>query len=438
MNMAPLTSAIPEFYKKSLAERIDAVRQFADLSAEEVALLTQFGSLDFETADRMIENVYSTHALPLGIATNFIVNKTEVLVPMALEEPSVVAAASNAARLCRSTGGFVAESDSPVMQGQVQLVKLKDAKKARQNILAHKDELLEAANAVDATLVKYGGGMRDIQVRELKTKMGDMLSVDLLVDVRDAMGANAINTMAERLTPKLEELSGGSARLRIISNLAVHRLARVKATWKKEELAIDSVTFKATGDEVVERILEAYAFADADPFRAVTHNKGIMNGIDAVAIACGQDFRALEAGAHGYAWYREKTYKPLTRYAKDKAGNLVGEIELPLAVGLVGGAIKTHPVARVSVKLLRIKTAQELAQVFAAVGLAQNFAALRALATEGIQKGHMKLHAKNVAVAGGATGKQIDEIAQQLVREGNIRQARAEELVKAYGTKKSA
>jgi hydroxymethylglutaryl-CoA reductase len=248
MNMAPLTSAIPEFYKKSLAERIDAVRQFADLSAEEVALLTQFGSLDFETADRMIENVYSTHALPLGIATNFIVNKTEVLVPMALEEPSVVAAASNAARLCRSTGGFVAESDSPVMQGQVQLVKLKDAKKARQNILAHKDELLEAANAVDATLVKYGGGMRDIQVRELKTKMGDMLSVDLLVDVRDAMGANAINTMAERLTPKLEELSGGSARLRIISNLAVHRLARVKATWKKEELAIDSVTFKATGN----------------------------------------------------------------------------------------------------------------------------------------------------------------------------------------------
>lgn len=426
------TSGISEFYKKSLAERLQLVREFADLSEEEVAVLQKFGSLDFETANRMIENVVSTHPLPLGIATNFIVNQKEILVPMALEEPSVVAAASNAARLCRASGGFVADSDEPIMIGQVQLVKMKNPLQAKEKILKQKKELMGQANQVDATLVKYGGGMRDIQAKVLSTKAGDMVIVYLLVDVRDAMGANAINTMAERLTPKLEELSGGSARLRIISNLAVHRKSRAKAVWKKEELAITNPDFSASGEEVVERILEAYAFAEADPFRAVTHNKGIMNGIDAVAIATGQDFRALEAGCHGYAWFREQTYKPLTKYSKNSKGDLVGEIEIPTAVGLVGGAIKTHPVAKVSLKLLQVKTAQELGQVLAAVGLAQNMAALRALATEGIQKGHMKLHAKNIAVMGGAKGEQIDRIADQLIAEKNIRQSRAEELVQQF------
>ncbi len=426
------TSALSEFYKKPLEERVKLVQAFADLSDEEVKQLLQFGALDFETANRMIENVFSTFGFPLGIATNFIVNQKEILVPMALEEPSVVAAASNAARLARPTGGFVTDSDEPVMIGQIQLVELKDAKRAKQEIQKHKQELLDAANAVDATLVKFGGGVREIDPVILDTQQGDMLVVDLLVDVRDAMGANAINTIAERLTPRIEELSGGKARLRIISNLAVHRKSRAKAVWKKEDLAVDSPTMKASGDEVVQRILEAYAFADADPFRACTHNKGIMNGIDAVAIATGQDFRALEAGAHTYAWYKTKTYKPLTQYYKDKEGNLVGEIELPTAVGIVGGAIKTHPIAKISMKLLGAKTARELGEIIAAVGLAQNFAAMRALATEGIQKGHMRLHARNIAVAGGATGKLIDTVAEQMIKEGNIRQQRAEELVKEH------
>ena len=426
------TSAISEFYKKSLVDRIACIKDFADLSDDEVMQLKQFGALDFETANRMIENVFSSHALPLGIATNFLVDQKEILIPMALEEPSVVAAASNAAKLCRQTGGFETEGDEPIMIGQIQLVKLPSAKKGQENIRKHKQELIDAANEVDATLVKYGGGVKEIDTSILDTIKGEMLIVDLLVDVRDAMGANAINTIAERLTPRLEELSGGQARLRIISNLAIHRKSRAKAVWKKEQLAVNTPEFKATGEEVVERILEAYAFADADPFRATTHNKGIMNGIDAVAIATGQDFRALEAGAHAYAWFKTKTYKPLTKYYKNKNGDLVGEIEIPTAVGLVGGAIKTHPIAKISIKLLKVKTAQEFGRVLACVGLAQNFAALRALATEGIQRGHMKLHAKNIAVAGGATGSLIDLVAEQMITEKNIRQARAEELVKEY------
>jgi len=405
------------------------LQDFASLTAEDLQVLQQFGALDFDTANRMIENVVSTHALPLGIATNFIVNQKEILVPMALEEPSVVAAASNAAKLCRSTGGFVTDSDAPVMIGQIQLVKMENATKAQENVILHKKELMQLANAADATLVKYGGGIRDIEARVLKTRMGEMLIVHLRVDVRDAMGANAVNTMAEKLTPRLQEISEGQARLRIVSNLAVHRLARAKAVWRKEELGVKTDSFSATGDEVVERILEAYAFAEADPFRATTHNKGIMNGIDAVAIATGQDFRALEAGAHAFAWFQHKEYRPLSRYSKDREGNLVGEIELPIAVGLVGGAIKTHPTAKVSLKLLKINSAQELAQVLAAVGLAQNFAALRALATEGIQRGHMTLHAKNIAVTAGAKGKQIDEIAAQLVAEKNVSVSRAGELL---------
>src|SRR3989344_1322948 len=310
------TSAISEFYKKSLVDRITCIRDLADLSDDEVMQLKQFGALDFETANRMIENVFSSHALPLGIATNFLVDQKEILIPMALEEPSVVAAASNAAKLCRQTGGFETEGDEPIMIGQIQLVKLPSAKKGQENIRKHKQELIDAANEVDATLVKYGGGVKEIDTSILDTIKGEMLIVDLLVDVRDAMGANAINTIAERLTPRLEELSGGQARLRIISNLAIHRKSRAKAVWKKEELAVNTPEFKATGEEVVERILEAYAFADADPFRATTHNKGIMNGIDAVAIATGQDFRALESGAHSYATFKNSEYKPLRSYFK--------------------------------------------------------------------------------------------------------------------------
>ncbi|MFA4855562.1 MAG: hydroxymethylglutaryl-CoA reductase, degradative [archaeon] len=428
------SSEISGFYKKSLEERLSIVREFAKLDEAEIELLKKFGAMDFETANRMVENVVSTQQLPLGIATNFRVNGKDCLVPMALEEPSVVAAASKAAGIAREKGGFSAEATPPIMVGQVQLVHLKEAKRAVKEIERNAGRLVDLANQADPVLVKFGGGAKKIESRAIETKRGKMVIVHLLVDVKDAMGANAVNTMCETIAPELEKLSGGEARLRIISNLAVYRTVKAKATFSKKALEESFKEGALKGEEIIEHILDAYHFAANDAFRACTHNKGIMNGIDAVAIATGQDFRALEAGAHAFASLKGK-YTALTSYSKDREGNLVGEIEMPIAVGLVGGAVKTSPVAKIAVKILGIKTASELAEIMAAVGLAQNFAALRALATEGIQKGHMRLHAKNIAVMAGAKGKEIDEIAEKMASERNVRVDRAKELLKEFGEK---
>ncbi|MCX6767301.1 MAG: hydroxymethylglutaryl-CoA reductase, degradative [Candidatus Micrarchaeota archaeon] len=417
------TSVVSEFYKKTPAERLAFVKDFAQLTGEEAALLQKTGALDLDSANRMIENVVGETHVPLGVATNFLINGKEYLVPMAIEEPSVVAAASNAAKLARP-GGFTASADEPVMIGQIQLVGVKDFEAAKKKILENKKALIEFANSLDAPLVKHGGGARDMDARVIDSQRGKMLIIHLLVDCRDAMGANAVNTMSEKLAPKLEALTGGEVRLRIISNLAVNRMARAKTIWTKESLA----TKEYPGGEVIERVLDAYAFAAADPYRCATHNKGIMNGIDAVILATSNDWRAIEAGAHAYAALGGK-YKPLTKYYTNGAGDLVGEIELPMAVGLIGGATKTHPVAQVCVKILGVKSAQELAQVCAAVGLAQNFAALRALATTGIQAGHMRLHARNIAVMAGAKGEQIDAIAARIADEKNVRVDRAKEIL---------
>ncbi|MFQ5986285.1 MAG: hydroxymethylglutaryl-CoA reductase, degradative [Thermoplasmata archaeon] len=414
------SSAITGFYKKSMSDRLALVREYGDLSEEEARKVGDTGALEPALVDRMIENVVGAMPLPLGVAVNFVINGEEVLVPMAIEEPSVVAAASNAAKMARAFGGFEAHTTEPVMIGQIQLVDVPDPAAARERVLEMRDELLEFCNAKDPVLVKFGGGARDVEVRLLDTLQGPMVIVHLLVDCRDAMGANAVNTMAEAAAPLLEEATGGRAYLRIISNLADRRLARARATFSKGAIG---------GEEVVEGILQAYAFAAADPYRCATHNKGIMNGIDAVVIATGNDWRAIESGAHSYA-ARSGHYSPLTVWESDSNGDLVGTIEVPLAVGLVGGATAVHPTAKANVKLLGVKTAQELAQIIAAVGLAQNFAALRALATEGIQRGHMSLHARNIAVTVGATLDEVDEVVRRLVEEKAVRMDRAEEILK--------
>ncbi|MBI4173092.1 MAG: hydroxymethylglutaryl-CoA reductase, degradative [Candidatus Aenigmarchaeota archaeon] len=414
------SSDISGFYKLPPKQRLALVKKFAGLTDEECEAIAKTGALAMDAADRMIENVVGTHELPFGIATNFMINGKDYLIPMVLEEPSVVAAASNAAKLARPSGGFKTASDEPVMIGQIQVVGTKDAAAAAKAIANGKKQIIELANQQDPTLVKFGGGARGLEARVIDTQKGKMVIVHLLVDVRDAMGANAVNTMAEAVSPLLEELSGGRVRLRIISNFAVKRLARAKAVWKKQDI----------GEDAVNGVVEAYAFADADLYRCATHNKGIMNGIDAVVIATGNDFRAVEAGAHAYA-ARDGRYQSLTKYHEDQDGNLVGEIELPVAVGLVGGATRTHPTAKAAVRILGVKTAKELSEIIAAVGLAQNFAALRALSTVGIQEGHMKLHAKNIAIMGGATADIVDQVAAQLVKEKKIRVERAKEIVDA-------
>ncbi|MFW9830395.1 MAG: hydroxymethylglutaryl-CoA reductase, degradative [Candidatus Thorarchaeota archaeon] len=426
--MTKKTSAISGFYRLPIEERVNKLREFADLSEEDVSVLEAFGALDATTADRMIENVVGTYAFPLGIATNFLINGKDYLIPMAIEEPSVVAAASNAARIARNAGGFSASTTDPVMIGQIQIADIPELEKAERNILDQKKSLLRVANAQDPVLIKFGGGARDLQVRQLKTSMGPMLVVHLLVDTRDAMGANAINTMAEALAPLIEDLTQGRVYLRILSNLAEFRLARAEATFPKKLLG---------GPKGVDGILKAYAFAEADPYRCATHNKGIMNGIDAVLLATGQDFRAVEAGAHTFAATRPEGYQSLTKYKKTKSGDLYGRIELPLAVGLVGGATRTHPVARLNVKILGVKTANELAQVIACVGLAQNLAALRALSQEGIQAGHMKLHSRNVAIAAGAEGNEVDKVSQQMIAEKRVRFDRAQEILTKLRNKES-
>jgi hydroxymethylglutaryl-CoA reductase len=413
------------FYKKTIKERQSILAEEFDLTGEEKKLLEKEGALPFEVADRMVENVVGTFPLPYGLATNFVIDGKKYVIPFAIEEPSVIAAASNAAKL---SSGFETSCDEPIMIGQIQVLDLEDVEHAKNTIEHHKTELLEFATTVDPILVKFGGGPKDLQVNIIEDEKGKMLDIHLLVDVRDAMGANAINTMTEKLAPKIEELTKGKVLLRIISNLAIYRRAQAKTTWTKEVLEA-STKGQFKGEEVVDAILNAYRFANATQFRATTHNKGAMNGIDAVVIATGNDFRAIESGAHSFAAYNGK-YSPLTKYSKDKDGNLVGEIDIPLALGLVGGATKVHPMAQLSIKILGVKTANDLARIIASVGLAQNFGALRALATVGIQEGHMKLHAKNIAVQAGATKEEIDAVAAKLAEEKNVSQARAEEILK--------
>lgn len=413
------TSEISGFYKKSPRDRLRIVKEFGDLSDDEIRIVSNPGSMKIEQVDRMIENVVGTMPLPLGIAVNFRINERDYLIPMAIEEPSVVAAASNAAKMARKRGGFHTSSTGPLMIGQIQLVGVPDPFRAKMTILANKEKILAICNEKDPILVKLGGGAKDVDVRVLDSSVGPMVITHLIVDCRDAMGANAVNTMAEAAAPLVESITGGRVYLRIISNLAVKRLARATGVFAREEVG---------GEEVVEGILQAHAFAVVDPYRCATHNKGIMNGVDAVAIATGNDWRAIEAGAHGFAAI-DGRYRPLTTWERDSNGDLAGTIELPLATGLVGGATAVHPTAKANVKLLGVKSAQELAEIMAAVGLAQNFAALRALATEGIQRGHMSLHARNIAASVGAAGEEIDIIAEQLVREKKVRMDRAREIL---------
>jgi len=412
------------FYKKSVKERQEIIAKEFNLTPQEKDLLTKEGPLPFEVANRMIENVIGTFPLPLGLATNFLIDGKEYIVPFVLEEPSVVAAASNAAKL---SSGFTTKVDEPIMIGQIQIVNCKNAKEGLEKILTKKEELIEGLKNIDPILVKFGGGPRDLTGEVLKTPRGDMIVIHLLVDVRDAMGSNAINTMAEKITPELEKLSGGEVRLRIVSNLAIHRKAKATTTWTKEKLE-ESVKGEYKGSEVVERILDAFEFAAATQFRATTHNKGIMNGVDALTIATGNDFRGVEAGAHSYAAYK-RTYAPLTKYYKNKNGDLVGEIEMPMVLATIGGTMKSNPLAQLSLKILGVKTSKELASIGAAVGLAQNMAALRALATEGIQLGHMKLHSKSLAVQSGAKGEEIDIVAQKMVEAKEVTQINAEKIL---------
>ncbi len=427
-------SRIPGFYDLPLPERLARLTEAAGLTPPDLAAWTT-GGLTPEAADHMIENVVGLHALPLGIALNFIVNGREVLVPMAVEEPSVVAAASFMAKLARAGGGFIAVASEPHMIGQIQVIHLADVYQARVKLYEHKAELLAIADSVDPVLKRVGGGARDLEVRVIESSpIGPFLVVHLIYDVRDAMGANAVNTACEKLAPHVEAITGGQVLLRILSNLADRRIVRARCTIPVRELDMVSQhteipTYK--GEEVRDRIIAAWAFAASDPYRAATHNKGIMNGVDAVVIATGNDWRAVEAGAHAYA-ARSGRYTTLSTWGKDEKGNLVGTLEMPMAVGIIGGATRVHPAAQAAIKLMGVNTAGELAEIIASVGLAQNLAALRALATEGIQRGHMALHARQVAIAAGATGELIEKIAAQMVAEKTIRIDRAEQLVREY------
>ncbi len=414
------SSRISGYYKKTVEERISIAAEMADLTSDEVELLNSGGGLGFEAADRMIENVVGTIEYPLGVAVNFRINGRDRLVPMAIEEPSVVAAASNMARLMRNGDGIKASCTAPVMIGQIQVLDISNVDGARKALKEAKEGLLDLANQQDPVLVRFGGGARDLQIRVIETEAGEMLIIHLLVDCRDAMGANAVNTMCEVLAPSVEKITGGRVLLRIISNLADHRLARAEVVVKKDDIG---------GEKLVDDIVAAWAFADADPYRAATHNKGIMNGVIAVALATAQDHRALEAGAHAYAASSGR-YRSLSKWSKNEEGDLVGVLEMPMAVGIVGGATRTHPIARIALKIMGASKATDLAEVMAAVGLAQNLGALRALVQEGIQHGHMRLHARNLVVMAGAEGDLIDKAVEDLVESGEIRFDKAQEIVR--------
>lgn len=422
------TSRISGFYNMTLDQRREKIADaLASSTPPDLAPWTS-GGLSPEAADHMIENVIGLHSLPLGIALNFMVNGRDVLVPMTLEEPSVVAGASFMAKLARGGGGFHATTSEPHMIGQMQVINVVNLHEAKLKIYENKADLLAEADSIDPILKKFGGGARDLEVRVIPdSPIGGFLVVHLIYDVRDAMGANAVNTACERLAPKIEAITGGKVHLRILSNLADRRIARARCTIPVKDLAFDSFS----GEEVRDGIIAAYAFAAVDPYRAATHNKGIMNGVDSVVIATGNDWRAIEAGAHAYA-VKNGQYTSLSTWGKDADGNLVGTLEMPMAVGIVGGATKVHPAAQAAVKLMGVKTASELAEIIVSVGLAQNMAALRALATEGIQRGHMSLHARQVAIAAGATGDLVEKVATQMVAEKVVRIDRAEEILKGF------
>lgn len=437
------TSRISGFYNMTLDERRAKLADApASSTPPELAAWTS-GGLSAEAADHMIENVIGLHSLPLGIALNFMVNGRDVLVPMAIEEPSVVAGASFMAKLVRAGGGFHATTTDPLMIGQMQVINVTNLDEAKLKLYEHKAELLAEADSIDPILKKFGGGARDLEVRIFdNSPIGGFLVVHLIYDVRDAMGANAVNTACERLAPRIEAITDGKVHLRILSNLADRRIARARCTIPVKSLAFESVgqvsnlpngqisNLSYSGEQVRDGIIAAYAFAAMDPYRAATHNKGIMNGVDSVVIATGNDWRAIEAGAHAYA-ARTGRYASLSTWGKDADGNLVGTLEMPMAVGIVGGATKVHPAAQAAVKLMGVKTANELAEIIVSVGLAQNMAALRALATEGIQRGHMSLHARQVAIAAGATGELVEKVAAQMVAEKVVRIDRAEEILKS-------
>ena len=415
-------SSYSGFFKLPMEKRLSEVAEFASLTEKERGILSSADSLDADKADHMIENVIGKFALPMGVALNFTINGRDVIVPMVCEEPSVVAACSNAAKMARPSGGFKASSSGNVMIAQIQVMGVPTPSASKSMILEKKGEIIRICNEKDPVLVKMGGGVKDVEVRIIETLEGTMVIVHLLIDTGDAMGANAVNTMAEAVAPYIEEITGGSVELRILSNLADHRLVRARAVWKKEDIG---------GQEVVDKILNAYAFAEADSYRAATHNKGIMNGIVPVVIATGNDTRAIESGAHSYA-ARKGRYTSLTTWEKDENGDLVGSIEMPMAVGLVGGATKIHPAAKTAVKILGIDTAAELGQIIACAGLANNLAAMKALATEGIQRGHMSLHARNLANTVGAKGEVLEIIVKQMVREKKVRIEYAQELFEKY------
>lgn len=408
------------FYKLSVEERLDEVVKFANLDKDDIENIKNTDTLDISKADNMVENVIGRFTLPMGVAINFKINDKDYIIPMVSEEASVIAAASNAAKLARSSGGFYTSNTGSIMIAQIQIVGVKDVNYTRMVIYENKEKILKICNDKDPVLVKFGGGALDIDVRVIETNFENMVILHLKVNTLDAMGANAVNTMAEAVAPFIETITGGTVYLRILSNLAIERLVRARTKIKKEELG---------GEEVVDKIILAYTFAEADPFRATTHNKGIMNGISAVVLATGNDTRAIEAGAHAYASITG-SYKPLTKWEKDNNGDLVGTIELPLALGLVGGATKIHPTAKTVVKILGVKSATELGEIVASVGLAQNLAAIKALATEGIQRGHMSLHAKNIASVAGAKGEELDRIVKKMIEDKNINLEYAKSLLK--------
>lgn len=417
--MEQKSSRLSGFYQLGRDERLAQIQAFSGLDDASVQALKDSSALPFELLDRLVENAIGGFTVPVGLATNLIIDGRDVLVPMATEESSVIAAVGNTARQCRSTGGFVTSISGTEMIAQVQIVKLSDPWAARAKVLEHKEDIAKICNDCDPVLVKLGGGFKDLDVRIVDARSGPMVVVHLIVDTRDAMGANAVNTMAETLAPQLAAWTGGKHHLRILSNLADRRVARARAVWKAQDIG---------GAEVVEGIILAADFADADPYRAATHNKGIMNGVSAVALATGNDTRAIEAGAHAYA-ARTGRYRALSHYEITPDGDLAGSIELPMALGLVGGATKVHPTAQACLKILNVASAAELSRIVAAVGLAQNFGALKALATVGIQQGHMALHAQNVAIAAGATGDEIAEIARQMSQAKTVRQDVAEKLL---------
>lgn len=424
------TSRIPGFYNMSVDERrqvLTKISKLTDMDIEQIFSET----LPIETADKMIENVVGTFPLPLGLGLNFLINDKEYIVPMAVEEPSVVASASYIAKLVREAGGFKTEATDRVMIGQIQVVGCEDFTQAKQKILEEKETLIEQANVAYPSIVARGGGTIDLDVRILNedanSQYQQMLVLHFYINTCDAMGANIINTIMESLAPTIERITGGKVYLRILSNFADRCLAKAVCVVPPKLLASEGFS----GEEVRDGIVTAYEFAASDPYRAVTHNKGIMNGIDPVVIATGNDWRAVEAGAHAYA-SRHGQYTSMTKWSVDKAGNLVGELELPMAVGTVGGSINVHPMAKWSLKLLDVSSARELAQVIVAVGLAQNFGALKALVTEGIQKGHMALHSRSVAISAGAKGKMVDIIAEKLIELNDIRIGRAKELLGDY------